>query len=287
MKGRLVQSNAERVRRIESGDLPVVGVNCFTETEPSPLASLDAEHSIVVVDPAAEREQVEHLAAWRAARDDAAATRALDALRAVAATDENIVPVSVELARAGGTVGEWAGALREVFGEYRAPDRRRRRGRPGGRPRRGARPRASGDEGARRAAASPRRQARARRALERGRADRGRSARRRHGGRLPGHPAHARADRGRGARRGRRRGGPVDPVGVTPRARARDAAAAARGRRGRARRRRRDHPRRGPPKLTAAGVARVYTPKDYRLTTIVGEIADLAIDHREHVANSA
>jgi (2R)-ethylmalonyl-CoA mutase len=121
MKGRLVQSNAERVRRIESGEQKVVGVNSFTETEPSPLQSLDSEQSIVVVDPAAEREQVEHLEAWRAARDQGVVDAALDRLRATAATDENLVPVTVELARAGGTVGEWATALREVFGEYRAP----------------------------------------------------------------------------------------------------------------------------------------------------------------------
>jgi (2R)-ethylmalonyl-CoA mutase len=121
MKGRLVQSNAERVRRIESGEQKVVGVNSFTETEPSPLQSLDSEQSIVVVDPAAEREQVEHLEAWRAARDQGVVDAALDRLRATAATDENLVPLTVELARAGGTVGEWATALREVFGEYRAP----------------------------------------------------------------------------------------------------------------------------------------------------------------------
>jgi len=121
MKGRLVQSNAERVRRIESGEQKVVGVNCFTETEPSPLQSLDSEHSIVVVDAAAEREQLERLEQWRAERDDAAVSAALERLRAAATTDENLVPVTVELARAGGTVGEWAAALRDVFGEYRAP----------------------------------------------------------------------------------------------------------------------------------------------------------------------
>jgi ethylmalonyl-CoA mutase len=121
MKARLVQSNAERVRRIESGELAVVGVNCYTETEQSALAAIDTEHSIVTVDPAAEREQVEHLEEWRAARDTAAVAAALDALRAVAATDANLVPATIDLARAGGTVGEWAGALRDVFGEYRAP----------------------------------------------------------------------------------------------------------------------------------------------------------------------
>jgi (2R)-ethylmalonyl-CoA mutase len=120
MKGRLVQSHAARVRRIESGDLPVVGVNTFVETAASPLVTDDAAH-ILVVDPAAEAEQFEHLAEWRGARDADAVARALDALRAKAATSENLMGASMDLARAGGTVGEWAGTLREVFGEFRAP----------------------------------------------------------------------------------------------------------------------------------------------------------------------
>jgi (2R)-ethylmalonyl-CoA mutase len=120
MKGRLVQSHAARVRRIESGDLPVVGVNTFVETAASPLVTDDATH-ILLVDPAAEAEQLEHLAEWRAARDGDAVARALDALRTKAATSENLMEASMELARAGGTVGEWAGTLREVFGEFRAP----------------------------------------------------------------------------------------------------------------------------------------------------------------------
>ena len=122
IKGRLVQSHAERVRRIESGDIPVVGVNCFTETEPSPLtASLDGEASILVLDPAAEKEQIEALEQWRAERDQDAVDRALRKLRDVAGTDANLMPATIDLARAGGTVGEWAATLREVFGEYRAP----------------------------------------------------------------------------------------------------------------------------------------------------------------------
>jgi ethylmalonyl-CoA mutase len=120
MKGRLVQSHAERVRRIETGEIPVVGVNCYTEGADSPLVNDDAEH-ILVVDPAAEHAQIEHLQEWRRARDSAAVEIALEQLRAIAATRENLVPATIELARAGGTVGEWAGALREVFGEYRAP----------------------------------------------------------------------------------------------------------------------------------------------------------------------
>jgi (2R)-ethylmalonyl-CoA mutase len=121
MKQRLVQSNAERVRRIEAGETPVVGVNRFTESADSPLvAGLEGSH-ILVVDEQAEELQLEHLAAWRDTRDRAAVESALDVLRSRAATGENLVPATIALARAGGTVGEWADALREVFGEYRAP----------------------------------------------------------------------------------------------------------------------------------------------------------------------
>jgi (2R)-ethylmalonyl-CoA mutase len=121
MKGRLVQSHAERVRRIESGELKVVGVNSFTETEPSPLAEIAQHGGIVTIDPAGELEHVHAIEAWRAARDQGAVDAALAHLRAVAETSENLVPATIALAKAGGTVGEWAGALREVFGEYRAP----------------------------------------------------------------------------------------------------------------------------------------------------------------------
>jgi ethylmalonyl-CoA mutase len=122
LKGRLVQSNAQRVRKIESGELEVVGVNCFTETAASPLVeALEGEASILVADPAAESDQLESLRRWREQRDDAAARAALDRLRDTAASTDNLMPATITLARAGGTVGEWAGALREVFGEYRAP----------------------------------------------------------------------------------------------------------------------------------------------------------------------
>jgi len=120
IKGRLVQSHAERVRRIESGEVKVVGVNCFTETTPSPMIADGVGH-ILELDPAAEAEQIAALETWRANRDNDAVAEALDHLRALARTDENLVPATVALARVGGTVGEWAGALREVFGEYRAP----------------------------------------------------------------------------------------------------------------------------------------------------------------------
>src|SRR4029079_10713882 len=121
MKSRLVQSHAERVRRIESGELEVVGVNVFTETEASPLAESAQRGGIVTIDPEIEQEHVEAIQKWRADRDQAAVDAARAKLRAVAATTENLVPATIELARAGGTVGEWAQTLRDVFGEYRAP----------------------------------------------------------------------------------------------------------------------------------------------------------------------
>ncbi|MFM7617027.1 MAG: protein meaA [Actinomycetes bacterium] len=122
LKGRLVQSHADRVRRIEAGDITVVGVNAYTETAPSPLAEgIDGEAAILVVDAAAEAEQLERLAEWRARRDDGAVAAALDTLGTVAATNDNLVRATIDLARAGGTVGEWSDALRSVFGEYRAP----------------------------------------------------------------------------------------------------------------------------------------------------------------------
>jgi (2R)-ethylmalonyl-CoA mutase len=122
MKQRLVQSHAERIRRIEAGEIPVVGVNTFVETADSPLvAALDGESTILVVNEAAEQEQLERLEKWRAGRDADEVARALDAVTATARGDANLVPSTVALAHAGGTVGEWADALRGVFGEYRAP----------------------------------------------------------------------------------------------------------------------------------------------------------------------
>jgi (2R)-ethylmalonyl-CoA mutase len=118
LKTRLVRSQAERTAAIERGERKVVGVNCFTETAPSPLGG---EESILRVDPAVEADTKADVDEWRKARDDGAVQRALDELRRVAATDENLVPATIALAHAGGTTGEWAGALREVFGEYRAP----------------------------------------------------------------------------------------------------------------------------------------------------------------------
>jgi (2R)-ethylmalonyl-CoA mutase len=122
LKGRLVRSHAERIRHIEDGELTVVGVNRFTETEPSPLtAAAEAGGHILKVDPALEAQTVAELQAWRAERDNDAVKRSLDQLRQAAEGGENVMAATIDLAHAGGTTGEWAGALREVFGEYRAP----------------------------------------------------------------------------------------------------------------------------------------------------------------------
>jgi (2R)-ethylmalonyl-CoA mutase len=121
MKSALVESHRERWRRIESGKLTVVGMNRFQSTEPSPLTA-DADGGILVVDPQVEAEQKAALQKWRASRDAAAAEAALTELARVAADDgENIMPATIAAARAGVTTGEWAQTLRDVFGEYRAP----------------------------------------------------------------------------------------------------------------------------------------------------------------------
>ncbi len=124
LKARLVRSQAERVRRIETGDLKVVGVNCFTESERSPLLGGEGTQgasTILKVDPAVEAELSEEVIVWRAKRDRSNAQRGLDDLRRAAESGANIMPATIFLAHAGGTTGEWASALREVFGEYRAP----------------------------------------------------------------------------------------------------------------------------------------------------------------------
>ncbi len=120
LKSALVSSHAERRRRLETGEETVVGVNKYTETEPSPLTAAGAA-PIVQVDPAVEEAAVASLAEWRAARDQVAVDEALAELRRAAGTEENLVPASLACAQAGVTTGEWAAALREVFGEYRAP----------------------------------------------------------------------------------------------------------------------------------------------------------------------
>ena len=193
LKGRLVRVEAERTRRIESGEQVVVGVNRFTETD-------------AVAAGRRRRRSSRSTPRWRprwsptSRRGGPAATRrgrrrARRAAARAASSDENVMPATIALAHAGGTTGEWAGALREVFGEFRAPTGV------------GAAAAASAGElaavaervqgAAGRAAPAARGQARPRRPLQRRRADRGRRPRRRHGGHLPGHPPDARADRRR------------------------------------------------------------------------------------------
>ena len=124
LKSRLVASQSARVERIETGEQIVVGVNRFTETAPSPLTGDESLSSILTVDPAVEQELIEDVRAWRASRDEEAVRAALEELRRVVQSDDvhdNVMVPTIALAKAGGTTGEWAGALRDVFGEYRAP----------------------------------------------------------------------------------------------------------------------------------------------------------------------
>ena len=121
LKAQLVSAHAERRARIESGEQIVVGVNAFRETEPSPLTA-DLDSAIQSVDGTVERQAAAALAGWRAARGQAAVDGALNRLREDAADQRtNLMPATLECARAGATTGEWAGVLREVFGEFRAP----------------------------------------------------------------------------------------------------------------------------------------------------------------------
>ncbi|MGV6848724.1 MAG: methylmalonyl-CoA mutase family protein [Marinibacterium sp.] len=119
MKARLVDSNADRLGRIEAGETPVIGVNKFTASEPSPLIA-DTD-SILQVDPEVEGDQIARLSDWRAERDDAAVKAALRALRADAESGANIMPASIAAARAGVTTGEWAEEMRRIHGTYRGP----------------------------------------------------------------------------------------------------------------------------------------------------------------------
>lgn len=120
LKSQLVASHAERRARIEAGDERIVGVNCFTTTEPSPLTA-DLDTAIMTVDPANEAKVVSALHRWQEDRDEARAQEALAALKAAAAGSDNLMGPTLACVRAGVTTGEWSWALREVFGEYRAP----------------------------------------------------------------------------------------------------------------------------------------------------------------------
>jgi ethylmalonyl-CoA mutase len=121
MKARLVESNRERVGRIERGEQKVVGQNSFQETEPSPLTA-GADGGIMTPDPEVERERITALEQWKAGRDQGAVDAALAELaRAAGTDDENIMPATIAAAKAGATTGEWAETMREVFGAYRGP----------------------------------------------------------------------------------------------------------------------------------------------------------------------
>ncbi|MFD5112359.1 protein meaA [Streptomyces sp. NPDC058391] len=120
LKSQLVSSHAGRRARIESGEEKIVGVNCYESTEPNPLTA-DLDTAIMTVDPANEARVVTALHTWRDNRDEARATEALTALKKAAAGTANLMPATVECARAGVTTGEWSWALRDVFGEFRAP----------------------------------------------------------------------------------------------------------------------------------------------------------------------
>lgn len=119
MKGRLVEANAERIARIESGETVVVGVNRWQQGEPSPLTAGDG--AIMVSDPKAEADQIARLRDWRASRDETRVKAALEAVRQAAATGANIMPPSIAAAKAGATTGEWGDMVRTAFGQYRGP----------------------------------------------------------------------------------------------------------------------------------------------------------------------
>ncbi len=119
MKQRLVESNLKRLSAIEAGEQTVIGVNAYTEAEPSPLST--GAGAILTVDASVERDQIERLKAWRTQRDGAAVGKALEELASAAKEDRNVMPASIACAQAGVTTGEWTDALRAVFGEYRAP----------------------------------------------------------------------------------------------------------------------------------------------------------------------
>ncbi len=118
LKSKLVNSMSSRTSRIEKGDQKVIGVNAFTQTAPSPLGGID---NILKVDPKIESQMVEELQQWRKTRNQSAVDMAIDSLQNAARGGSNLMTASIELAKAGGTTGEWSQTLREVFGEYRAP----------------------------------------------------------------------------------------------------------------------------------------------------------------------
>tara|TARA_B100001121_G_scaffold163946_1_gene143187 strand:+ start:148 stop:2112 length:1965 start_codon:yes stop_codon:yes gene_type:complete len=119
MKSRLVESNTDRLQNIERNVTTVVGVNKFTKTETSPLVSGDG--GIMIVDPAVEKDQIDRLNLWRSNRNEKLVNKALLSLRQAALNGKNIMPHSIEAAKAGATTGEWAQEMRDIYGEYRGP----------------------------------------------------------------------------------------------------------------------------------------------------------------------
>ena len=119
MKSRLVESNTLRLQNIESKQTTVVGVNKYINTEESPLVSGDG--GIMVVDPLVEKDQIDRLNKWRASRNQTTVENALNSLRKAALGGKNIMPASIEAAKAGATTGEWAQEMRNIYGEYRGP----------------------------------------------------------------------------------------------------------------------------------------------------------------------
>lgn len=285
LKSQLVSSHAERRARIESGEEKIVGVNAYESTEPNPLTA-DLDTAIMTVDPAVENRVVKALGVWRDTRyqppfNHPRPCKALEKLKEVAAGTGNLMEATLECARAGVTTGEWSGALREVFGEFRAPT--------------GV---SSAPVAVTAEAGTP--LALVRDKVSRTAADLGtgklrflvgkpgldghsngaeqiavRARDMRLRGGLPGHQAHARADRRRRPRGGRARRGPVDPLRLARAARAGRAGAPARGGRARhSRHRGRHHPqqrRRGP---EGGGCGRRVHPKDFGITEIIGRIVD-------------
>ena len=245
MKQALVSAHAARRGRIESGDEKIVGVNIYETTEPSPLTA-DLDGAIMAADPQAEQSALTSVEEWKAQRDEAEVTAALSALAEAAKTDGNLMAATLVAVRAGATDGgvgrHAARGVRRVPGAHRRLRRRGRR-RGGCRADRCPRPGQGDQRRAGRSAAPARRQAGARRPLQRCRAGRGPGPRRRLRGRLPGDPAHARPDRRCGRGRGRALRRSLDPVRLAHGAGARRPRRTARGGpRGRSRHRRRDHP---------------------------------------------
>jgi len=197
MKRQLVESNAARIGRIERAETTVIGVNRYTSGEQSPLTS--GPDAIMVADPAAEVDQIARLTEWRTTRDSAAVQAALARVREAAQSGANIVPPSIEAARAGATTGEWGDVVRAAFGQYRAPTGVAQPLEPDRRAGRDPRRRGRGQRASGPPPVVPGRQARPRRPFQRRRTDRRAGAGLRDADHLRGHSPDTVGDRGRGA----------------------------------------------------------------------------------------